>query len=101
MLRYLLTVLVVSMVLFFWKGDLIAAPRLVDDAGLLSSEEKDELLDKLDEIRDKEDFDVVIVTKESLDGKSPQDYADDYFDYNGYGVGKDKDGILLVLGMEE
>ena len=28
-------------------------------------------------------------------------YADDYYDYNGYGAGADNDGILLLLSMED
>ena len=30
-------------------------------------------------------MDVVIVTSNDLQGKTPRDYADDYYDYNGYG----------------
>ena len=41
-------------------------------------------------------MDAVIVTSNNLNGKSQQDYADDYFDYNGYGVGKEKSGLLSL-----
>ena len=37
----------------------------------------------------------------SLDGKTAESYADDYFDFNGYGLGQDRDGILLLLSMED
>ena len=30
-----------------------------------------------------------------FDGKTAQAYADDYYDYNGYGYGENDDGILL------
>ena len=60
-------------------------PRLVDDADLLTDSEEQELNTELDEISEKQQCDVVVVTKNSLDGKSAQDYADDFFDYNGYG----------------
>lgn len=30
----------------------------------------------------------------TLDGSTPMEYADDYYDYNGYGFGAGKDGIL-------
>ena len=43
---------------------------------------------------------MVVVTVNSLDGKSAQDYADDFYDYNGYGIGTDKSGILLLVSME-
>ena len=75
-------------------------PRLVDDADLLTAEEETALLEKLDEISKRQEFDVVVVTKNGLEGKTPQDYADDFFDYNGYGQGDDYDGALLLLDME-
>ena len=77
------------------------APRLVDDAGLLTEGEESNLLDKLDEISHKQKADVVVVTVDSLEGKSPMEYADDYFDYNGYGYGEDRDGIILLVSMED
>ncbi len=76
-------------------------PRLVDDADLLTASEKDELIDRLDRVSKKRKCDVVIVTSRSLGGESAQDYADDYFYNNGYGMGDDKDGILLLVSMED
>lgn len=75
-------------------------PRLVDDAGLLSVSEKRTLTAKLGEISSRQKLDVVIVTQNGLGGKSIRDFADDYFDYNGYGYGKGKDGILLLVDMD-
>ncbi len=76
-------------------------PRLVDDAELLDGDEEGKLLKKLDRISEDQQLDVVIVTKYSLDGKTSTQYADDFFDYNGYGFGQDHDGILLLIGMED
>ena len=75
-------------------------PRLVDDADLLTDSEEQELNTELDEISEKQQCDVVVVTENSLDGKSAQDYADDFFDYNGYGQNSTRDGILLLISME-
>ena len=77
------------------------APRLVDVADLLSDEEEQLLTQKLDEVSERQQFDVVIVTTNTLSGKSPMAYADDYYDYNGYGFGADKDGALLLISMED
>lgn len=74
--------------------------RVVDEAGLLGAVEADNLISKLNSMSAKYDMDVVIVTVESLNGKSATAYADDYFDYNGYGKGKDRSGILLLLSIE-
>lgn len=76
-------------------------PRLVDDADLLMDYEEEELLEQLDEISERQQFDVAVVTVESLDGQSPQAFADDYYDYNGYGMGEGDDGALLLISMEE
>lgn len=75
-------------------------PRLVDDAGLLSQEETYSLCGKLDSISEKRQLDVIVVTNNSLDGKDIESYADDYYDYNGYGFGENDDGILLLLSMD-
>ena len=76
-------------------------PRLVDNAELLTDEEFDNLLAKLDEVSERQNFDIVIATVNTLGGLSPTEFADDFFDYNGYGMGKNHDGIILLLSMEE
>lgn len=75
-------------------------PRLVDEAGLLSVSEAEELSEKLNEISMRRQLDVVVVTVNSLEGKSPMAFADDFYDYGGYGMGSDRDGILLLVSME-
>ena len=70
--------------------------RLMDEAGLLTAEEKSELSRTLDEISERQGMDVVIVTVYSLYGQSAMRFADDYFDYNGYGQGADRSGVLLL-----
>lgn len=45
-------------------------PRLVDDADLLTDSEEQELNTELDEISEKQQCDVVVVTENSLDGKA-------------------------------
>lgn len=75
-----------------------AAPAyLVDDADLLSGTEAAEVEQTLIRIGAKHGMDIVIVTVDSTDGQSPMAYADDYYDYNGYGP----DGILLLISMAE
>lgn len=84
------------------SGDGFNSPyaRLQDDAALLSSDEYNEVLSRLDELCETQSFDVVIHTTEDMDGySSVVAYADDYYDYNGYGYGEDRDGIILVVAM--
>lgn len=74
-----------------------AMPRLVDQADLLTASEETELLQKLDSISAEQGMDVVIVTTDELNGKSPTAYADDFYDDNGYS----NDGVLLLVSMED
>ena len=76
-------------------------PRLVDRVELLTDREESELLSKLDEISERQKMDVVVVTVDGLEGKTAMAYADDFYDYNGYGYGDSRDGILLLISMEE
>lgn len=76
-------------------------PRLVDWAELLSDSDAEELLDKLNEISERQQTDIVVVTVNSLEGKSAMEYADDFYDNNGYGYGDGRDGILFLISMEE
>jgi uncharacterized protein len=75
--------------------------RLVDRADLLTGSEEAALLKQLNEISERQRCDVVIATIGSLDGKSPTEYADDFFDYKGYGMGENKDGILFLISMKD
>ena len=79
----------------------ITGNRLADEAGLLTEEEASSLSETLDTISESQACDVVIVTVDSLDGKTAEAYADDFFDYNGYGQGEERDGILFLISMEE
>lgn len=71
--------------------------HMVDGAGYLTEEEAITLDAELEKISDKLDTDVVIVTVNSLEGKTATAYADDYYDYNDFRP----DGILLLLSKEE
>lgn len=77
------------------------ADNVVDSADLLTEAEEEALRETAREISQRQVCDVVILTESGLDGSSPMDYADDYFDYNGYGYGPDRSGILLLLDMQE
>ncbi len=76
-------------------------PRLADMAGILSDSEWAELSEKLDEISERQQVDVVVVTAQTTDGEPAGAYADDFYDYNGYGFGDGRDGILLLVSMDE
>ncbi len=76
-----------------------ASPRVVDDADILNDTEQSTLNQRLDSLSGSLGLDIVIVTVDSLDGKSVKLYADDYYDDNGYGAGDSDSGILLLVCM--
>lgn len=69
---------------------------VADDANLLTASERNTLENKLGEMSEALKCDIIIHTTNGTDGKSIVAYSDDYFDYNGYGYGKNRDGIILV-----
>ena len=74
---------------------------VVDEAKLLSQDERDKLIEDIEKFRESYNIDAVIVTANDLQGKNTRDYADDYYDYNGYGLGDNKSGILLLIDMND
>lgn len=99
--RILLPFLILAL-LFFSSLSLAAeAERLVvDDAMLFSSSEESMLEETAAVLSDQYDMDIVIVTTDNAQGKSAREYADDYFDYQGYGRGADYSGILFLIDMD-
>ena len=76
-------------------------PRLVDAADLLSADQEEDLLQRLDQVSEELQCDVVIVTMESCGGHSPDAVIEAFYDEYGYGVGTDRDGVVLMLSMAE
>lgn len=74
------------------------APLLVDDAALVS--DATAVTQALENVSNKHALDVVVVTVDSTGEYTDMEYADDYFDYNGYGQGDERDGVLLLINME-
>lgn len=52
----------------------------------------------LDELSEKQQLDVIFCIMSDFGGKEPQAFADDYFDYNGYG--ENDDGIIFAVDMD-
>lgn len=76
------------------------ARRVYDEAGLFSASEAEALEQELSAFREKHQLDFVVATIRNAQGKSTQDYADDYYDENGFGVGEDASGILYLIDMD-
>lgn len=74
-------------------------PFLIDEAGLLTETQILSLETQEKSLREIHgfDFDIVILTVDSTRGRSPQQYAESYYDRQSYA----DDGILLLISMEE
>ena len=85
-----------AMIVFFGPS-IFAQERIIDNAGLLNYQEKTKLNEIISSVASKYNFDLVIVTENTIGETNPMVYADDFYDYKGYGLGPDKDGCLFLL----
>ena len=101
MKKYITFVLVLACVLCLTLPAFAAElPPVADDADLFTEAEEALLTEELKTVRQAWSIDVVIVTADDLGGLSSTEYADNFFDSNGYGCGPYYDGILFLIDME-
>lgn len=77
-----------------------ASSKIIDNADLLTGSEIAVLETKAQALADQYQMDVVILTVNSTGGLSIESYADNYYDRNGYGIGPDYSGVLMMLAMD-
>ena len=99
MKRFFVPILVLLLILSVFTVS-AQSPRVVDEAGLLSEDEITDLTARAQNIADTYQMDIVIVTVDSLGGKTVRAFADDYYDEHDYGIGSDYSGAVLLLSME-
>lgn len=78
----------------------IDVPLVVDGAGLFTEEQIVTLQQTAQYVSLYTSIQTVIVTTNDTGGRTATAYADDFFDYNGYGYGADRDGILMLIDMD-
>ena len=76
------------------------APRVIDRADIFTEEEEARMEARLQELRPQLEKDIVVFTDDSTYGLTQTAYADDFFDYNGYGYGDDFEGVCLMICMD-
>lgn len=74
--------------------------KIYDYANLITDEEETELYNKVQEFINKYNMDMVIVTINSNPKSSSMAYADDFYDYNNFGKGANKSGLLFLIDMQ-
>ncbi len=73
--------------------------NLTDNAGILSEEDFEYVKSYIESISEERSFDIVIVTTNGYEQENITAFADDFFDYNGYGYGDGRDGIIFAIDM--
>ena len=75
--------------------------KVIDNADLLSDTEELALESQIAAVIEKYNngYDIVILTSNGTDGKSITAFADDYYDYNGYGYDSVYSGLIFVVDM--
>jgi len=101
MKKILVALCALGLALAFALPAFAAPPLLVDDAMLLSASEAAELEERLQALSDKWQLDIVIAAVDSIGRETPGDFAERFFDGNGYGRGDDYSGLMLLVSMEE
>ncbi|MBR0041327.1 MAG: TPM domain-containing protein [Oscillospiraceae bacterium] len=73
--------------------------RVADLAGVIEPSRLVSLNALADEVSEKYQCDVAVVFVSSLEGNDIVRYSDNFFLDNGYGIGADRDGILLLISV--
>lgn len=71
-------------------------PLVVDEANIIPDDVESALVERCDKIAEDYKMEVAVHTTDDFGGLIAQAYADDYYDFNGYGWGENDDGMLLV-----
>lgn len=77
------------------------APYVLDLAQLLTESEAAALETRLEALADKFSVQVAVVTVSTCDGEDHEAYARELYRKGGYGLGENKDGILLLIDMDK
>ena len=77
-----------------------ASEKVYDFADLLTESEELALYNKIMTFINTYNMDMVIVTIDTNNKRSATSYADDFYDYNDFGIGSTFDGLLFLIDMD-
>ncbi len=72
---------------------------VTDEVGYLTQNEINTLNSYLEQVRNEYNMDVVVYIEQSAGSDNVLLRADDIYDYRGYGVGENRDGIMMYISM--
>ena len=106
LLRTLIAALLIALLCPAALADEIPAERTLprfanaSEATAMSDEDYNALNAKFDALSEELNFDIAVVTVDSIGEYSGiESFADDVYDYYGYGMGEEADGALLLVDM--
>ena len=73
--------------------------RVLDYGEILSETAEAEMLARVEKFRKETGVDIVVVTVPETDGKDLVLFADNFYDYAGFGGGSECDGVMLLVDM--
>ncbi|MGX6961610.1 TPM domain-containing protein [Vagococcus xieshaowenii] len=96
------TMLLFGLVFFLFPTPQHAANeiKVLDHAGLFTLEEKAKVEQEVKSFIAATNMDAVVLTINNAEGYATRDYAADFYDYNGYGIGKHFDGFIFIIDMD-
>ena len=77
-----------------------ASEKVYDFAELLTESEETSLYNQINTFINNYNMDMAVVTIKTNNKSSARDYADDFYDYNEFGIGSTFDGILFLIDMD-
>lgn len=77
-----------------------ASEKIYDYADLFSDEEEEALYKAVSKYIKKTNFDLAIVTINENNKSSARVYADDFYDYNEFGIDNEQSGVLFLIDMD-
>ena len=77
-----------------------AASRVVDNAGIFTASEEAEMAKLIAKYSAAAGRDIVVYTDVSSYGLGEDVLAADFYDFNGYGIGPEREGVCLFINMD-
>ena len=77
-----------------------ASEKVYDFAELRSDSEEKSIYNEITGLIDEYNLDAAVVTINYNNKSSAKSYAEDFYDYNDFGVGSTKDGLIFLIDMD-
>lgn len=96
----IMTVFVIIYALFSVESFALANTKIDDSADLFTDSEEITISDSISEFALQTEYPMIVLTTDYADGKTSQQYADDYFDNLIVFEGWEENGILFLIDMD-